>query len=85
MPTDRRTSASGTGSGVPATEAWVMTAGTSISDSDAAERSASVKSRDFVHRGSRARGRLVQHLARSRHERDHAAAPGIGDALEVVA
>ena len=45
IPTDRRTSASGTSRCEPATEAWVITAGSSMSDSTPPSDSASVKIR----------------------------------------
>ena len=45
MPTDRRTSDGGTASGESATDAWVIGAGSSISDSTAPSDSARVKRR----------------------------------------
>ena len=45
MPTDSRTSAGSTSSGEPATDMWVIAAGSSISDSTPPSDSASVKRR----------------------------------------
>ena len=60
-PTDRRTSDAGTSSGEPATEAWVMRPGCSISDSTAPSDSASVNSSVCAH--DLERGRLAARAA----------------------
>ena len=74
MPTDRRTRAGSTSSVEPATDAWVIVAGTSTSDSTPPSDSASVKRRvaSAIAIARSAAGRTAR--PRLRHERDHPAA-----------
>ena len=85
MPTDRRTSAGSTSSGEPATDRWVIAAGTSMSDSTPPSDSASVK-RCVPSAMATARSAAVRPSGTSgRHERDHPAEPGVEDGRHVAA